>query len=365
MAALRRPLAALALTGAGLALSGCALSLQALPKVSGSGPAGYPLHAVFANVLNLAVDAQVREGAQVVGQVGAISTRDFQADLTLDIHRGVRLPVGTTAQVRFDDPLGEEYVMLSPPAGLSTTSSLRGPTAGPFLAAGARIPESATSTAPSVEDTFGALSLVLNGGGINQLQTIIRELNHTFNGNQPPIRSFLTTIDQGVTSLAGGRVAIDDALASIANLTHRLDGGRGTIATGIATISPAVGVLAAETQQISGLIDQLSNIGSVGTRIAEQSGQDSVADARDLLPVVQQLESVSAQLAPDLAELTRFEDETPKVAPGDYLQASATINVSLPPGGYEPSPAIGAGVATRGAVSGPGAVSDLLAGGLS
>ena len=97
-------------------------------------------------------------------------------------------------------------------------------------------------------------------------------------------------------------------------------------------------MLASENTQISGLLTQLSNLGAVGTRIAEQSGQNSVQDAKDLLPVVQQLASVSAQLAPDLSDLARFEAESPKVAPGDYLQVSAIVNVVLPGGAFEPTP---------------------------
>jgi len=80
----RGPAAAALLIVTSVALGGCALSLQSLPKVSGVGTATYPLHAVFGNVLNLPDDAQVRVGAQVVGQVGLIATRNFQADLTLD-----------------------------------------------------------------------------------------------------------------------------------------------------------------------------------------------------------------------------------------------------------------------------------------
>ena len=274
-------------------------------------------------------------GAQVVGQVGSISTRDYQADLTLDIKTSVRLPVGTIAQVRFDDPLGDEYILLQPP---STPPATTADDSSRFLAPGAHIPDSSTSTAPSVEDTFGALSLVLNGGGINQLQTIIGQLNDTFNGNQTPIRSFLTTIDDGVSSLAGGRAAIDDALASISNLSGKLNGGGPTIANGIDALAPAVGVLASENRQISGLLTQLSTLGAVGTRIAQESGQNAVNDAHDLLPVVQQLNSVSAQLAPDLKAVASFEAETPKIAPGDYLQVNAIVNVLLPPGGFEPTP---------------------------
>ncbi len=348
-----------------LAMSGCAISLQSLPKVSGLDAASYPIYAVFSNVLNLPDEAQVRVGAQVVGQVGAITTRDFRADLTLDIEKSVRLPVGTIAQVRFDDPLGDEYILLEPPPTRSTGTT---DAARQFLAPGAHIPDSSTSTAPSVEDTFGALSLVLNGGGINQLQTIIGQLNDTFNGNQTPIRSFLTTIDDGVSSLSGGRAAIDDALTSISNLSTKLNAGAPTIANGISTIAPAIGVLASENQQISGLLTQLSNLGAVGTQIAQQSGQDAVNDADDLLPVVQQLNSVSAQLAPDLSALASFEAETPKIAPGDYLQVNAIVNVLLPAGGFEPTPldaeVTDARTASRSGsppLQGGQAVSDLLA----
>lgn len=360
----RRLVAPVLLAASALALSGCALSLQSLPKITGvsSGPT-YPVHAVFANVLNLPTDAQVRVGAQVVGQVGDIGTRDFKADLTLDIKKDVRLLARTTAQIRFDNPLGDEYVFLQEPSTLVDAGNRR---VSRFLSPGAVIPEASTSTAPSVEDTFGALSLVLNGGGINQLETIIHELNDTFTGNQPPIRSFLTTIDQGVSSLAGGRVAIDNALASISNLSRKLNAGSGTIANGIASLAPAIGVLASENSQIDGLISQLSNLGAVGTQVAEQSGQNSVNDARDLLPVVQQLESVAAQLAPDLSTLAAFEAETPKVAPGDYLQVNAIVNVDLPPGSFEATPLdAGSGAARTPAppaapAHGSAAVSDLL-----
>jgi phospholipid/cholesterol/gamma-HCH transport system substrate-binding protein len=274
--------------------------------------------------------------------------------------------VGTTAQIRFDDPLGDEYVLLQAQHRL-TSSISSGSTR--FLSPGAVIPEGSTNTAPSVEDTFGALSLVLNGGGINQLETIVHELNDTFDGNQPPIRSFLTTIDQGVSSLAGGRTAIDGALAAIANLSRKLNGGGTTIANGISSLAPAIGVLASENTQISGLITQLSNLGAVGTEVAEQSGQNSVDDAKDLLPVAQQLEAVSDQLAPDLSTLARFEEESPKLAPGDYLQVSAIVNVFLPPGSFEATPLTGspnARVASTGRQqTGSGAVSALLTASLS
>jgi phospholipid/cholesterol/gamma-HCH transport system substrate-binding protein len=326
-------------------LGGCALSLQSLPKLSSVSSGTYPIYGEFANVLNLPQNAQVRVGAQVVGLVGGISTHNFHADLTLQIKRGVRLLVGTTAQVRFDNPLGDEYIRLQAPISSPSTGSPSSPpsvSAAPvavrYLTPGSHIPLSDTSTAPSVEDAFGALSLVLNGGGINQLGTIIHELNNTLAGNQPQIRSFLTTIDSAQSSLAQGQTPVDNALASIENLTNKLNGGRQTIATGIDTIAPAIGVLASENGDISNLFTQLSQLGAVGTRIAQEAGLNSVNDAKALLPVAQQLASVSQQLGPDLNDLASFEAQTPKVAPGDYLQVNVTANVTLPSGAFQATP---------------------------
>jgi phospholipid/cholesterol/gamma-HCH transport system substrate-binding protein len=349
----RRPAAvAVAVALVPLLLGGCALSLQSLPKVGGGTAGTYPLHAVFADVLNLPDDAQVRLGAEVVGEVSSITTQNFQADLTLAIHDGVRLGAGTTAQVRFDNPLGDEYVLLTAPLGVASG----------YIPAGGTIPAGETSTAPSVEDTFGALSLVLNGGGLNQLQVVIRELNATLNGNQPQIRSFLETIDRAVSTVAGGRATVDAALSSIERLSSELSAGRQTIAQGIATIAPAIGVLAAENSQISSLIADLSNLGAVGTEVATKSGADSVQDVKELLPLVQQLQSVSQQIGPDLDDLSKFEAATPKIAPGDYLQVNVIANVLLPAGAYEPSSTAGSLSAPA---SGSQAVSDLLGSGLT
>jgi phospholipid/cholesterol/gamma-HCH transport system substrate-binding protein len=315
-------------------LGGCGfhgLSLQSLPKLGGVTGATYPVYATFANVLNLPVEGQVRVGPQVVGEVTSISAVDYQASVTMRIEKNVTLLQGTTAQVRFDNPLGDEYVLLTAPAD----------TQAPHLRPGAQIPESDTSTAPSVEDTLGALSLVLNGGGINQLQTIIHELNDAFNGNQPQIRSFLGTVNTALVTLADGRTALDDFLGSAGNLTRELNGSGGagakTIGNGIASIAPAISVLASENKSLDQLFGALSNLGAVGTQIAQQSGQNSVDDVRALLPVVDELNNVSEQLAPVLSEVSRFEAEAPRVAPGDYLQVGVVANVILPSGDFAPN----------------------------
>jgi hypothetical protein len=90
-----------------------------------------------------------------------------------------------------------------------------------------------------------------------------------------------------------------------------------------------------------------------------------VNDVKALLPVVQQLQAVSQQLSPDLGALASFEAETPKIAPGDYLQVNVIANVLLPSGPYEPSPVDAPSSAeTQNPSNGSPAVSDLLESGL-
>src|SRR5580700_4755464 len=114
----RRWAAALAVACA-ICVSGCApsgLSLQSLPKLGGVTAPTYPMYATFANVLNLPVEGQVRVGPQVVGEVSGISARNNSALVTMRIEKSVKVLQGTTAQVRFDNPLGDEYVLLTAPA---------------------------------------------------------------------------------------------------------------------------------------------------------------------------------------------------------------------------------------------------------
>jgi phospholipid/cholesterol/gamma-HCH transport system substrate-binding protein len=300
--------------------SGCGFSLQAFPKLGTQTGSGYPIHASFADVLNLPADAQVRDGSAVVGQVSAISTSAFRADLTFKIRTAVRIPVGTTAEVRFDSPLGDEYVLLSPPAGS---------TKGPYIAPGGSLPVDATSTAPTVEDTLTVLGSVLNGGGIDQLQTIIVELNRTFTGNQSQIRTLLGQVAVSLRSLADHSGDLDGALAAVGSLARQLNSGSAVITSGIDAIAPAVTVLADENGDLDALLRQLTRLSTVTNRLVDVSGQDGVDAVHQLLPVVDQLVGVEQQLGPDLTDLSRFEAATPKIAPGNYLQVSLNLSTSF------------------------------------
>ena len=323
------------------ALTSCGLSFQSLPKPGGVGGPSYDLTAVFANVLNLPVQARVLIGADQVGEVSAIGTSHFKADLTLTIRRDIRIPRGTTAQILFVDPLGDEFIELHPPAGAPH---------GPYLTAGSAVPETDTSSAPSIADTLAALGALLNGGGLNQLQTIITNLNQALGGHQQQVRRIIDDVSFDVTALNANKGAVDNALASLATLSAQLAQSDAAIANGIDTIGPAVGVLSSENTDFSNLLTATDQLSGVADSIVTQSSSSIVGTIDQLDAVVNQMVGVASQLGPTLNDLTQFETKTKSIAPGDYLQLSldgtAIVNQTPLLGPNAGAPAVSAPAAT-------------------
>jgi phospholipid/cholesterol/gamma-HCH transport system substrate-binding protein len=310
----RRVAAALVgLVVAAVTAAGCGLSFQALPKPGGvSGPT-YDVTAVFGNVLNLPLQARVLIGADQVGQVSSITTSHFKADLTLTIRGAIRIPHGTTAQILFVNPLGDEFIQLYPP---------RGESHGPYLTNGSVLPERVTSSAPSIADTLAALGALLNGGGLNQLQTIVTNINQALGGHQQQIQHVINDLSFTATALNANKSDVDNALASLATLSGQLAKGDATIANGIDAIGPAISVLSSENQDFANLLTATTNLSNVADSIVTRSSSSILGTIRQLYAVVNQMVGVASQLGPTLTDLAQFETETKKIAPGNYLQLS-------------------------------------------
>lgn len=329
---LRRRAAGLAAVAVALVSASCGIGLQQLPTPGGPGGPTYQLHATFANVLDLPIGAKVRVGVAVVGDVSAITVRGFAAHTVLTITKAIRLPVGTTAQVRFESPLGDDFVQLRPPSAPATVHDLGN---------GAHIPESATTTAPSIEDTLTALAAVLNGSGLQQVQLIISQINDALAGNTGNVQALLDDLDHLTGSLAAHQGDIDAALSAMQALGAQLAAGSGTLAAGIGALTPATEELAADNGALDKLVASVNQVTATATQVVAQSGQQTVRDVQALVPVVTQLVGVDGQLGGDLATLAAFERAFPHATPGDYLQFSLDATVSFP------GPPVALGSATR------------------
>src|ERR1700710_3201477 len=172
-----RALAVLALVGA-VTLTGCrGLTDVRLPG-GNAGPDPYNVTVMFDDVLNLEQQAAVRVNDVAVGDVGKIRIQGFKARVTLRIRSDVVLPANTFAELRQTSLFGEKFVALGPPP---PPEQPRG-----RLANGAVIDRSGRN--PETEEVLAALSALLNGGGIAQVQTISVELSNSLVGLESRIR---------------------------------------------------------------------------------------------------------------------------------------------------------------------------------
>ena len=194
-----------------LFLSACEASVYSLPLPGGPDVGEDPMtvKVEFADVLDLVPQSTVKVNDVSVGKVSAIDLEGYQALVTLEIQRDVDLPGNAVAELRQTSLLGEKFVELSAPDEGAIESRLRD---------GAVIPIERAGRNPEVEEVLGALSLLLNGGGVAQLKTITQELNLALEGREDSARSVLRNLRTFTGQLDENKTDIVDAIESLNRL---------------------------------------------------------------------------------------------------------------------------------------------------
>ncbi|WP_237554665.1 MULTISPECIES: MCE family protein [unclassified Streptomyces] len=311
-----------------LALTGCSLDVQNMPLPGGAALGGHPytVKAQFADVLDLVPQASVRVNDVAVGRVTgiALAADGWSAMVTMKVNGNVRLPGNAYAHLEQSSLLGEKYIQLTaPPANEPATGQLR---------SGAVIPASHTNRNPEVEEVFGALSLLLNGGGIQQLKTISVELNKALTGNEPQIRDMLSQVDTLVTDLDHHKQDITDALDGVNELSATLAARDQKIGTVLTGLSPGLKVLEQQRGSLVTMLRSLDTLSGVAVDTVNRSKDDMVADLKALAPTLQRLADAGKDLPDSLQVLLTypFTDQVLSGVKGDYL--NVYLHITAVPG---------------------------------
>lgn len=334
--------------GLGLALALGALpspsvrfdGIQDLPLPGGAdlGDHPYTVTAEIADVLSLVPQSAVKVNDVAVGRVTAIELDPgtWTARVTLKINGDVRLPADAGARVEQSSLLGEKYVQLVAPATAAPRGGTRPAAArretGARLADGSVIPLSRTGRNTEVEEVFGALSLLLNGGGVNQLKTITRELNAALGGREPQVRSMLRRVDTLVTTLDAHRGDITRALDGLNRLSTTLAGRKKDVDTILTDLSPGLKTLENQRGSLLTMLRALDTLSGVAVSTVEASKKDMIADLKALAPTLTALADAGADLPDSLQVLLTypFTDEVMKGVKGDYL--NTYLHLAAAPG---------------------------------
>jgi phospholipid/cholesterol/gamma-HCH transport system substrate-binding protein len=318
-----------------LALTGCSLSKGlynvTLPGGADVGSHPYTVTAQFGDALDLVPQSGVRVNGVAVGRVGNISLAPSgkYAKVSLLVNGNVDLPANAVASIEQTTLLGEKYVALSAP--LDAQPSGR-------LADHAIIPLDRTSNGVQVEQIFGALALLLNGGGIAQLHDISEQLNQFAHGHETSIRTFLTSVTSVVTQMNEHRDSITTVLDSLDTLSATLKANDPKISTVLADLSPGIAELAREKDQLVHMLTALHKLSTVTVQTLDASKNDIIADLQQLAPILRNLANTGSSLPKSLQILLTFPftDQAVGGIKGDYLNGYITTAFNTPGGRTTP-----------------------------
>lgn len=332
-ARLTRTAAAAAATAL-LLIGGCGITDRGvydtpLPGGADIGSDPITLTAEFDDVLDLVPQSSVRADNVPVGRVSKIELADDgrSAVVELLVNSDTNLPEGTTARVEQTSLLGEKYVALVRPDEEDVKAG------DAQLTSGTRLGLDDTDRAAQVEQVLGALSLVLNGGDIQEFQNISQELQDISSGDPERVRTFLTQLEGFVTTVDARSTDIAATLDSLAALSTTLDGETDKIVSALDGLAPGLAELEAQRPQFVAMLEALDGLSGVAVETLDAAQADIVADLKLLEPILTQL-AASGQDLPNALEILLtypFPDSVIPAIKGDYLNVFVTTNFKTLP----------------------------------
>ncbi|MEU6185563.1 MCE family protein [Nocardia sp. NPDC047038] len=285
---LRRTAVAAALVAVMGTATGCGVTVANPPMPKpGIGAPGYTIRAAFRDALNLPDHAHVKIGGTDIGVVTAISTTNFIAEVEMLIREDIQLPRGTTAELRQATPLGDIFVAMTLPAATSGGENLR---------AGDVIGTEHTSAAASVEQLMMSVSMLINGGGINQAAKITSEMDSMFAGRAPQLAHLLSELTGVIAALNQRTGDIDSVLTGLNVLTGELARRKAELGDAADTFPGLLALLAENNQSIVDLLDKVSTTMTALGDFTETTGPQAVS----LFDSIQRLMAGFTQMGDDL-----------------------------------------------------------------
>ncbi|MBS4102990.1 MCE family protein [Tsukamurella paurometabola] len=317
---LATPLTVIALGGSSAACTFDGIGSIPLPgNTSGST---YSVEVELADADNLVTNSPVKAGNVTIGNVSRIKTDGWKARVSLDLNHKDEVPGNVQAKLGQTSLLGSQYIELSVPDGQRPNGLLK---------AGTVIPMALTAAYPPAEQVLSALSLVLNGSALQQLQTITDETSRVLDGHQTQARELIPRLRTFVDRITAQREDITRAIDSLASLGKKLADDKDTLARGITTLGPAVEVLNGQRENLVKMLSSLGAFGDAATGVLNASRDNLITEVKALTPILKSL-SESRNDIPEalkVAITTPFSvDTVDRTIRGDYVNLFLTVDIS-------------------------------------
>jgi phospholipid/cholesterol/gamma-HCH transport system substrate-binding protein len=294
-----------AVAAAAIGLTGCSLQPNdhTLPGQVAVGSDGYTVTVTFDQVANLVPNSAVQMDNVVIGTVAAIDVSNWQAKVRLRMLKSADVPADAVFSIGQKTLLGAQYVDVSAPSRSGAQGADRtAVVAGGSLEDGAEIPPSRTGTYPATEQVLGAVALLLNNGGLSQIQTITSQLSTALDERVPDTRSLVRRTNELLKVLDENKSDIVSALESLDQLATGLAKDRNALGTAIDRLAPGLRTLETERASLVRAVTDTGRTGAQASRVIQASRTAILANVDALRPILTSLSEVSSTL-PDALKI--------------------------------------------------------------
>ncbi|WP_143965740.1 MCE family protein [Gordonia zhaorongruii] len=289
----------------------------------GDNPREYKI--AFANVLDLVPQSMVKMDGVPIGQITDISVPEdsWNAVVTVKVKHDVNLSTKARASVQQTNLLGEKFVALSETE--DDAQSL------PRQPESQVIQTERTRTTTDIEQLLGALSMLLNGGGINQLEPIITSVNEAVGSDPGRFSSLLRQTETLISGLNEQRDDIIEAIDGVDRLSARANDQTDQIERILDELPAGVQVLEEQRPQFVDLLTKLDELGEVGTDVLGKAHDSIIRDLKALRPILTELSKGAQDLvtAAPLMLTTPFPDDLLPAVQGDSTNLFITLDLRL------------------------------------
>ncbi|MFH5208715.1 MCE family protein, partial [Antrihabitans sp. NCIMB 15449] len=301
-----------------LAVTGCGTTVADLPLPEpGIDGETYTVHAIFEDALNLPERAHVKIGGTDVGVVTAIDTVGFAADVEMQISADVELARDTTVELRQGTPLGDMFVAITTPPDRQ---------GGDLLVDGDTITIDNTSAGASVEELLVSVSMLLNGGALNQVARISSELNSMFVGRAPQLSHLFVQLNGIMGSLNERTAQVDATLQGLDALMATMNQRKAELGQAAEEFPPVVGVIAEDNQSISRLIEKVSVTTAALGDFTDTTGPEFLSLFDNVQKLMDGFARMGDNLAGSLNGIHTLYEPVTESFQGNALAVAATVS---------------------------------------
>ncbi|MBI3217286.1 MAG: virulence factor Mce family protein [Mycobacterium sp.] len=294
-----------------------------MPGTAGKGPGAFTIQAQMPDVDNIEQNSRVRVGDVTVGNVTRIERQGWNALVTMKLDGNVQLPANATAKVGQTSLLGSLHIELAAPTDVAPEGHLH---------EGSLIPLANGSSYPTTEQTLSAVALLLNGGGVGQVQDITKAFSTAFNGREGDLRSLIEQLDKFISYANDQKGDIIAATESLNSLVGQFAGQKPVVDEALKTIPEALEVLKDQRNQLADALTQLGTFSALAADSAKQTKDALVQELKDIAPVLRSLADAGPALTRSLSFFPTFpwpKETIDNMFRGDYANLSLVFDLTL------------------------------------